>query len=471
MKVLLLFPPVTLKERYSKDMKDDEEIGGHLPPLGLLYLSAILKERGIDVKLIDATASALDESDILESIGKESPDIIGISTLTPTFQRIKEMAKKIKLEFPDTPIVMGGPHVSIFPSETLEENSYIDYIVFGEGEYTLLELVETLKGRGDFSKIKGLAYREEGVVKKNEARDIIKDLDSLPFPARDLLEMEKYSPLPNNYKQLPLTNMLVSRGCPFHCSFCCKAIVGRVYRIRSVENVIAEIKELREKYNIKEVAFWDDVFTVKRKWVLEFCDRLKEEGIDISWTCESRVNLVDLELLKKMKEAGCWNIFYGIESGDQQLLDNIDKGIKVEQIRNAVKWAKEAGLEIRGSFMLGLPGETPELARKTIQFAIDLDVDYAQFSVTTPFPGTKLYDDADKFGTLTRDFDRYTEWNPVFIPHAYKNEEELEKIHREAYRRFYIRPSYFLKRISKINSLGELKRLYKGFNFLTGLFK
>lgn len=471
MKVLLLFPPVTLKERYSEDMKDDKEIGGHLPPLGLLYLGAMLKENGIEVKLLDATASALDENGIFKSIERESPDLIGISVLTSTFHRTKELAKRIKAKFLDTPIVMGGPHISVFPSETLEENPDIDYCVFGEGEHTLVELVEALEGEGNLSKIKGLVYRENGAVEKNEARESIKDLDSLPFPARDLLDMEKYSPLPNNYKRLPLVNMLVSRGCPFGCSFCSKAVVGRIYRIRSVENVIVEIKELKEKYGIREVAFWDDVFTVKRDWVLEFCDRLKSEGIDISWTCESRVNLVDLELLKKMKEAGCWNIFYGIESGEQELLDNINKGIKVEQIKNAVKWTKEAGIEIRGSFMLGLPGETPELGRKTIQFAIDLDVDYAQFSVTTPFPGTKLYEDSSKFGTLLQDFDRYTEWTPVFIPHGYKNENELKEIHRKAYRRFYLRPSYFLKRLRKINSFGELKRLYKGFNFLTGLWK
>jgi radical SAM superfamily enzyme YgiQ (UPF0313 family) len=252
--------------------------------------------------------------------------------------------------------------------------------------------------------------------------------------------------------------MVTSRGCPFTCTFCFDA--KGLFRQRSVANVMAEIRELKDRYKIREIAFWDDILTMNKAWTYEFCNEMEKE--DIVWSCYTRLDLVDEPLLSAMKKAGCWNIFFGIESGSDDLLKNITKKMTVAQMEEKVKIVKKIGIEIRGSFMIGLPGETPELARKTIDLAIRMDPDYAQFSITTPYPGTQLWDNFDKFGTLDKDFRNYHGWMPVFVPYGYKSREELLEIHKEAFRRFYMRPKYIAKRISKIRSINDIKRNLAG---------
>ncbi|MDO8646846.1 MAG: radical SAM protein [Candidatus Diapherotrites archaeon] len=452
MKALLVFPAISLDERYGK--KSVGEIGGHLPPLGLCYLAAMLEKQGIECKILDMPAQQLEVKDVLEEIKKFRPDFVGISALTPTISRTAELSKKIREKFPKVYLVIGGPHASLLPEQTLKLTN-ADFVITGEGEKAIVKIAKELKKLKRHSIIKG---------------ELIENLDELPMPARHLLDLSKYSALPNNYKKNPrVLNVLASRGCPFNCTFCCKTEGTRRYRVRSAENVIAELKELKEKYGIQEIAFWDDIFTIKREWVKKLCEKMIEEKIDFPWSCETRVQLVDKELLELMKKAGCWNIFYGIEAGDQTLLDNINKGIKLEDVRKAVKLTKEAGIEIRGSFMIGLPGETPELAEKTINFAIELDPDYAQFSITTPFPGTELYKTASKFGKLDENFENYNEWQPVFVPFGYKNAEEVVKMQKKAFKKFYIRPAYVLKRISKIRSPQDFFKNLKGLRMIIGL--
>ena len=239
----------------------------------------------------------------------------------------------------------------------------------------------------------------------------------------------------------------------------------------SPARVIAEIKHLMERYGAREISFWDDTMTIRKDWMMEFCDRLISEGIDITWTCYGHVNTITEELLFKMKKAGCFNIFYGYESGDQGLLDMVDKGTTLDRIRQVNQWTKEAGIEIRASFMLGLPGETPELARKTIDFAIELDPDYAQFSLTTPYPGTSLWHQAKNYGNLKTDFSEYHGWSAVFLPSGYKNREELLSMEKEAMRRFYFRPRYILNKLKKINGMVDLIRYIKGFRFALGFLR
>jgi len=264
--------------------------------------------------------------------------------------------------------------------------------------------------------------------------------------------------------------MLAIRGCPYNCSFCSNnAVFGRKIRWKSPKRVIEEIENLKKEYGVREISFWDDMMTVSRKWMMDFCNELIKRKTDVTWTCYARVNTVDLEMLRAMKKAGCWNIFYGYEAGDQQLLDNINKGITLQQICDANKWTKEAGIEVRGSFMIALPGETPELARKTVAFACELNPDYAQFSITTPYPGTKLWDDADKWGKLNRtDFSKYQGWDVVFIPKGYKNKEEIYAMEKYAFRKFYFRPRYIIGRLAKIRSWEDIARYLKGFRFLLG---
>jgi len=245
-------------------------------------------------------------------------------------------------------------------------------------------------------------------------------------------------------------------------------VFGRRIRYPSPERAVEEIKHVIEKYGAREISFWDDMITANKEWLHKFCDLIIENKLDIVWSCYARVDSINPEILRKMKKAGCWNIFYGIEAGDQKLLDNINKGITLEQSRNAVKWTKEAGIEVRGSFMLCLPGETPELGRKTIRFAIELDPDYTQFSLTTPYPGTKLYEEARKYGRLDENFDRYDIWEPVFVPYGYKNEYEAKKIQKETFFKFYMRPKYILGRIKTIRSITDIIRYIKGLRFVLG---
>jgi len=318
--------------------------------------------------------------------------------------------------------------------------------------------------------IKGIIFKNRKEIIKNVPGEIIKNLDFLPLPARDLFPMERYVPLPNQYKKLPMTNMVVIRGCPYVCTFCDQA--ATTARRRSPQKVIEEIKEVVEKYGVKEISFWDDTMSYHKKWMKEFCNLLIEAKLNIIWSCYAAVNTVNQEILYLMKKAGCWNIFYGYETGVDMLAANIKtnrKNKSMEHMMEVAKWTKNAAIEVRGSFMISLPGETPELAEQTIKNALKLDPEYAQFSIATPYPGTALYDEIKKgkWGKLTtEDFTEYQGWNVVFLPDGYKNKEEVLKISRKAFKTFYMRPSYIIKAIKNIRSLEDIKRYFKGFRAL-----
>jgi len=434
---------------------------------------------GFSVEIIDAPALELTVDDIIKLVEEKNPRVIGVTSLTSRFNKAVDIAQKIKIKF-DIPIILGGVHATILSEEIMRQYQCFDILVYGEGEYTLLELMQKLKINNykglsvrTLKSISGIVFHSKSKAIKTKPRAPIADLDNLPFPARDLLPMDKYVPLPNNYKRKPIAHMVAIRGCPFNCTFCSNnKVFGRKIRFKSPEKVLEEIKYLKENFGTKELSFWDDTLTVNKNWITDLCNLMIKENLDITWTCCARVDTVDRELLNLMAKAGCWNIFYGIEAGDQTLLDNINKGITIEQIKNAVKWTKEAGIEVRGSFMLALPGETPELAKKTIEFAKELDIDYAQFSITTPFPGTQLYDNVEKYGKLSKDFSLYNLWGSVpFTPIGYKSEEEILEISKSAMRSFYFRPAFILGKLKKIRSLEDIKRYFKGLRFVLGFTK
>lgn len=477
MDILLIYPPLSINERYARNVGN---VGGHLPPLGIAQLAAFLNEKGINTDIVDALASNLSVGDIIKKIGESKPKVIGLSAITPIFFRAVQIAKAIKKRFPHLMILIGGHHVTIMPKQIMKENKCVDLLVYGEGELTLLEIMEKYK-KSNFkiksflsndkllSKIEGICFRKKGKVIITKKRELIKNIDFLPFPARHLLPMNKYIPLPNQYKKYPVVHMVIIRGCPFNCSFCSNnSVFGRKVRARSPRKVVDEIKHVIKKYGARDISFWDDMMTFNKKWMMEFCNLLIKEKIDVTWTCYSRVDTVDEAMLRKMKEAGCWNIFFGYEAGSQELLDNIKKGITLDQIRKTNDLCKKIGIEVRASFMLALPGETPELAQKTIDFAKELNPEYAQFCITTPFPGTELYREAKKYGTLSKDFSEYNIWEPVFVPKGYKNREEIENMEKKAMRSFYYRPSFILNKIKSIRSLEDVKRYLGGFKLLLG---
>lgn len=451
-----------MAERYGKGL---EQIGTCLPSLGLLSLGAVLEKNNYEVKIYDSDLLNSTIDQLVKYINEYNPDFVGIYCNTSNYHRVIDYADNIK-KISRAPICLGGPHPIIEPDKVLA-NTSVDLVVMGEGEITLLELLDALSSNNNLSAIKGLAYKDSNNnIIINPKREFIQNLDTLPMPARHLVSIEKYRPSPHHYKELPMTTMIVSRGCPFGCLFCAsRNIWGRSYRVRSVDKVIEEIKFLIKRYGIKNINFWDDLWGMNRDWTEEFCKRMIDEKIKLSWSCERRVDTVDIDILKLMKKAGCYSIFYGIESFDQDCLNAINKGIKVEQSEEVMKMTKKVGIEVRANFIIGLPNETPEKFKATVKKVSKINPDYIKFNVMTPYPGTELYRQVKqgKWGIFKEDYNKSTGYFATFLPYGYKSFEELEKMRRYAFRKFHLRPRYIFSRAIKIRSLSDIKKYWDGF--------
>jgi len=344
---------------------------------------------------------------------------------------------------------------TLFPEKYAKEGA-VDFIVKGEGEIIFENLLNALENsQNDFSGIKGLVWKKNGEVIDNPNQELIADLDSQPYPARHLFDLKYYHPSAQ-LRGRRTFHIITSRGCPFNCGFCsCHKTFGRSYRFMSTKRVIEEIKFMIDRYQIDGLHFYDDTLTVNKQRIFELCDALIKEKINLPWACFTRVDCVSAELLKKMSEAGCYQIFYGVESSEQRLLDLMSKGITLEKIRNAFRWTREAGIEALASFIIGLPTETEEEAKNTAKFAKEIDAAYAHWEIFTPHPGTNLFDIALEHGKLlTEDLNKYSPWtdNPVYLPHG-RDLEEIKKTKDWIFRQFYLRPSFMFKRLKNILKL------------------
>ncbi len=460
MKVLMIVPPLTQNERYGKL----SDVGTLYPPLGLAYIASYIESKGHKVSVIDSEAMNYTFEDIYFKIKRIKPNVICMTSFCTISNRVIEVAGIAKKIDDNINIVLGGVNATLFPEEVIKPKE-IDFVVFGEGEITIGELIEKLeKGEDNFEKINGLVWKSKEKIIKNKERELIKDLDVLPFPARHLFPMNRYYASANLRGKRSL-NIMASRGCPFRCAYCSSHdTFGRTNRFRSPENILEEIEQLRDTYGVDGLQFYDETFTINRKKVIELCKLMIREKTNIQWTCFTRVNLVDKELLDIMNKAGCYQIFYGVESGVQRLLDILQKDITLEQIRKAFKLTREAKIETMASFMLAIPTETKEESFQTLKFAIEINPDYAQWQKTTPFPGNLLYDLCKKNGKiLTEDYSKYTAWNEaVYVPNG-RTKEEIEKTVDISFRKFYLRSSYLLKRIRAFRklSLNNQYRLIK----------
>lgn len=460
MKILFVFPPMLPEERYGKLAG----AGSYLPPLGLLYLATVLKDK-YEVKIIDGGSLDITVEDVVKEIEQWKPDIVGVSTLTSAFYRAIFLCKLVKKINPKITTILGGPHPSACPEESIKDEN-VDIVVVGEGEKTLEELVEKIKAGEDISSVNGIYYKKDGHVMFTQPRGRIINLDTeLPFPDRDLVNMDLYKPSVLHYKNVPVFSVMCGRGCPYRCTFCnCAKVFRGKVTIRTPENVISEIKFLIEKYGAKEIMLWDDTFGIFKNWTLKFCDMIKP--LKITWSVWMRVNLANKEVLKKMSESGCWHISYGVESGNQKVLDTIKKGFTIQQVKDAFKWTHEVGMEARGTFIFGLPNDTWETMMDTINIAIEINADYAQFQLLTPYPATELWDTAKEYGDfLITDLSKYTIWFPVFVPRGL-TKEKLEEAHKLAYRKFYFRLKYIWQRFSKIRHWTDIRRDLTGINAL-----
>lgn len=427
------------------------------PPLGLLYIAASLKEDGHNVSLVDYNLEKISDDDLYRIIAGRKIEAVGISVVTPKVYGAMRLARLIKERNPHIIIIAGGPHATLVPEELIKECPSIDFIIQGEGEIRSRELFSKLENKTDYGSVDGLVFKKSGQIINNKVKDYIADLNALPLPARELIDIKHYA---NKLKTsvYPATTMMTSRGCPFQCIYCSKPITGSRIRSVSPKKVLEEIEELVNKYDIREIIFYDDSFTIDKPRVMKICDMIIERKIKVRWQCETRVNLVDQEMLDKMKEAGCYLIAYGIESGSDRVLSILKKGIVKEQIRKAVEITKKARIQILGYFMLGIPGETEQDIKETIKFSKELDLDFAQFSIATAYPGTELYRIAKQNNKITNDWSKsiYALGGKPLISLSDVPVDKLYFYAKKAYSSFYFRPSYILKKISSIKSTQDL---------------
>ncbi len=432
MQILLLSPPTISAVKAV--------VGTTGPPLGLAYLASMVRDEH-DVRIVDSLAEDYNYGDVERIIKKYDPDVVGITSTTSMIPDAYVIAKIAKRYNENVKIVMGGPHVTFLPERTFQECPYIDFIVRGEGELTFRELIDSLERDRDPSNILGLSINLRDKVKNNPPRPLIKDIDTIPMPSYDLLPMEKYQA-----NGVRFGTVMTSRGCPFNCAFCSSSLqFGKRWRGHSDSRVIEELKHLHEKYRIREIEFLDDTFTLNKHRAIRIARRIVKEGLDISWSASSRVDTFTEEVAEAMKKSGCHTIYFGIESGSRKTLNFIGKGITPEQSISAVKKAKRHKLRALGSFVIGFPEETKEDIKKTIKFSKKVGVDFAQFTIATPYPGTRLwkYASAKKL-ILTFDWRKYTTLDPVMKLKNFTS-QQITKLLQKAYISFYLRPSFLIK--------------------------
>lgn len=437
MKVLLINPPLERKEGNIWKI-----VSSSMPPLGLAMVASCLEKGGGEVKILDLPAEGLRVDDITEFIKKEKFDYFGITATTLVINNALAIAKIIKGYYPTAKIVFGGVHASIYPEMVLA-HEFVDYVIRGEGEVAFLDLIQGQRN----SEIGGLSYKENGELKHNPPAPLIADLDLLPYPAYHLLPLKKYHPALGGYKRLPAISMLTSRGCPGVCTFCYKKMFGSKTRYRSAQSLVTEIEYLIKHHGIREIVFYDDTFTVHKNNVKKFCELLISKKIKLSWSCMSRIDCIEENLLVLMKQAGCHQICYGIESAEGEILKNIKKNIALPKAEKICQATKKAGIALRLAFMLGNPGESEETLNKTIDLALRLKPDLVQFNITTPYPGTEMFDWAKENKYLiTENWEDYDLSRAVMdLPGA--PAELVEKYYKLAYRRFYFRGDYMIGKI------------------------
>jgi len=431
MKICLMSPP------YNSAVKS--VVGVSSPPLGLAYLASVLRDEH-EVKIIDSSILNYNMENVKRELRDFYPDIVGITSVTPSIPQAYHVAKMAKEVRDNCTVLIGGPHVTFLPHQTLKECEYIDIVVKGEGEETVQELTKAIES-DELEKVGGITFRKGSQIISNEPRPFIKDIDKIPFPSRDLLPMDKYQFYGKNY-----TAMLTSRGCPFGCSFCASSrLFGGHWRGRSPENVLEEIETVYEDYKLRNIEFVDDTFTLDMNRAEKICNGIMDHGWDISWGASSRVDTIRKSLIEKMRRAGCWVLFLGIESGCQKILDAVGKRITIEQARKAIKIVKDAEIQVLGSFIVGFPSDTAETIKETIKFAKSLNLDYAEFSILTPYPGTPIYDYAKENNLLlTENWSKYTAIEPI-IKIDGASEKQLKTLFQKAYINFYLRPRTVLK--------------------------
>ncbi len=436
---------------------EEANVTGIYPALGIAYLASSLLKENLPVKLIDAHAENYSAEDIAKIIAKENIDIAGISTTTLNWLRTLRIAKEIKKASPKTFVIVGGPHLSLYPKEAVS-HPQIDAGVIGEGEFILPKIVKMVAEENIIYPIDGVATKVNGKVVVKYPKSAISNLDDIPFPAVELLPLKKYLAL--TIKR-PFFTTITSRGCPYKCQFCSQIYSGGIFRTRSPKNVVDELEKYVKKYKAKEIIFFDETFTINEKRVVAICELILKRGLKFRWNIRARADTLTPIMLRALKKAGCYGVHIGVESGNQNILNKMKKDITIEQVEYAFKIAKEMGFETRGYFMLAYPGENMETIRQTIEFALKLPLDWASFSITVPHPGTPIYEEAIKMGLIQEDYWKLYTLNKINYKIPYFKIEglsssDLEKLLKYAYRKFYFRPSWVLNKLTSKRLYGDI---------------
>jgi radical SAM superfamily enzyme YgiQ (UPF0313 family) len=439
-------------------------VRGELPPLGLAYIGSVLENAGHQVKIFDSCASNFTLAEFRQKISEFSPALAGITVMTPTLFGALESARIAKQAGAVT--VLGGPQLAIYPQETVAYPE-VDYGISGEGEYAMLELVKVLEKNTLPKTVKGLIYKHNSRVFVNPPA-IIEDLDELPLPAYHLLPMKRYNSIIGDY---PISTMISSRGCPYRCHFCFKQPSDARIRFRSAKRIVEEMEYLIKQFKVKEIMFYDDVMTFSRQHVIDICQEILFRNLKIKWEAPARVDNADQGLLKLMHQAGCVRLRYGVESADEGILELMNKKISLTQIKETFKLTRLAGIETFAYFMIGYAHETVKTIKKTILFALELNPDWAMFTMATPYPATPLYELALKEGILKNDYWRdFTLGNqkdkrvPYFVL-------DVAVRTKEAYRRFYFRLGFIIRRLIRLRSLQDWQKCLRGIQGILNMDK
>ncbi len=447
----------------------EKKMIGSAPPLGLLYIATVLRDEGFEVSLLDHAAESISIKEAADWVKRENPDILGISTIITSGRTAARIAREAKQENPDLTVVFGNFHATFNAERILKKYPWVDLIVRGEGEHTCLELAGCLQKGGRIKDVFGITFRKGSRVVSTPERPLIRDVDALPFPDRDLLDGEYHNTTVGvNVAPKKFTTVLSSRGCVYRCRFCgCQRFARGRWRPRSVDNILEELHLLAEK-GYRQFMFVDDNFTVNQRRVIQLCKRMRREELDIEWICEGRVDVCSYELMREIAEAGCRLIYFGIESANQRVLDYYRKQITPEQSKTAVETARKAGIEvIMGSFIVGAPHETRQEIQNTLAFAQNLDLDIPQFNILGAFPGMDIWDELRAEGLIEED--RYWETGVQVAevhPDTVPCEEIMEMVNRH-FKHFFLRPDYILREVVRI--MKSTYRMTVAVNSLTRL--
>lgn len=463
MKTLIVNPPTCTGMKYIREGRCEQRLNSFqyvMVPISLPMIAGALEAKGHEVKILDCIAEDVDVEGLLKAVQDFDPPFILFNMSTATSTSDLEVIDRVR-KASSAHFTVIGNHATSLPEEVLTSSS-LDSVIRREPELTAQDLVDALATGRDLLKVQGISFkRPDGSILHNEERPFNEDLDELPFAARHLLDNAKYTlPVINE----PYTLIITSRGCPYSCIYCTAyQYYGKKLRLRSAVNVVDEMQECLEKHAIRNFTMWSDTFNQNRKFVMEVCEEIRRRGLEkrIRWMANSRVDHVDREVLAAMKASGCIGVSYGVESGVEEILKNMKKGATAEQARIAVRLTKEAGIEVLTHIILGLPGETEGTIEETIRYVKELDPDYAQFYCAIPFPKTELEDMGKANGWITtEDYAKY-ELNQPILNLPTLSVEQLQAARTRAYREFYLRPRYILKRLAKIRSFGDLVTNYR----------